>query len=122
MSLRIFLTSLTALLISFTSGWSETISQYDRDLFGGWADFDKDCQNTRHELLQELSTSTFTLNDRQCRVLRGRWYDPYTDRFFTGKDVDIDHLALSMLGREAHTPGNLMNDVNLQTILEIYLL
>ena len=94
MSLRILFTSLTALLISFTSGWSETIPKYDRDLFGGWADFDKDCQNTRHETLQELSTSTFTLNRRQCRVLRGRWYDPYTDRFFTeSKDVDIDHLV-----------------------------
>jgi hypothetical protein len=31
-------------------------NRYDRDLFGGWADDDNDCQNTRHELLAQLST------------------------------------------------------------------
>ena len=31
----------------------EDIPRYNRDLFGGWSDADQDCQNTRHELLQE---------------------------------------------------------------------
>ena len=31
----------------------ENIPKYDRDLFGKWADYDSDCQNTRHGLLQE---------------------------------------------------------------------
>ena len=80
--------------LSLSQGLSEPIPKYDRDLFGGWADFDGDCQNTRHELLQKLSTSIVVLNKRQCRVLTGLWYDPYSDKFFTqSSDLDIDHLV-----------------------------
>ena len=73
---------------------AEAIPKYKRSHFGSWQDFDGDCQNTRHELLQKLSTSTYTLTDNTCRVLTGRWLDPYTNKVFTqSKDVDIDHLV-----------------------------
>ena len=73
---------------------AEAIPKYKRSEFGNWQDFDGDCQNTRHELLQKLSTSTYTLTDNTCRVLTGRWLDPYTNKVFTqSKDVDIDHLV-----------------------------
>ena len=73
---------------------AETIPKYKRNYFGNWQDFDDDCQNTRHELLQKLSTSTYTLTYNTCRVLTGRWLDPYTNKVFTNsKDVDIDHLV-----------------------------
>lgn len=75
-------------------GWSEDIPKYNRDLFGGWIDIDQDCQNTRHELLQDLSISTLELSDDGCHVRTGRWYDPYTDQYFLdSKHVDIDHLV-----------------------------
>ena len=48
---------------------AENIPAYDRGLFGSWKDFDNDCQNTRHELLQTLSLDEFTLTDNTCRVL-----------------------------------------------------
>jgi hypothetical protein len=73
---------------------AEAIPKYKRSYFGNWQDFDGDCQNTRHELLQKLSTSTYTLTENTCRVLTGRWLDPYTNKVFTmSKDVDIDHLV-----------------------------
>ena len=73
---------------------AEAIPQYKRSYFGNWQDFDGDCQNTRHELLQKLSTSTYTLTTNTCRVLTGRWLDPYTNKVFTrSEDVDIDHLV-----------------------------
>ena len=73
---------------------AEAIPKYKRSDFGNWQDFDGDCQNTRHELLQKLSTSTYTLTDNTCRVLTGRWLDPYTNKVFTqSKDIDIDHLV-----------------------------
>jgi len=67
---------------------------YDRDLFGGWADFDGDCQNTRHELLAGLSTGRVTYSRDGCYVQRGRWNDPYTGRIYSNaRDLDIDHLV-----------------------------
>ena len=68
--------------------------EYDRDAFGGWADDDGDCLNTRHEFLAELSTGPIQLSANECRVVRGRWLDPYTDQIFTeSSDLDVDHLV-----------------------------
>lgn len=70
------------------------IARYDRSLFRGWADSDGDCQNTRHELLQSLSTGIVTLAANNCTVTRGKWIDPYTGQTFTlAKDVEVDHLV-----------------------------
>ena len=84
-----------ACFISFAGvAVSEEIPKYNRDLFGGWSDADQDCQNTRHELLQELSTLEVTFSSNTCRVMHGQWLDPYTDKiFFESKLVDIDHLV-----------------------------
>ena len=59
-----------------------------------WSDEDKDCQNTRHELL--LSTSSEEVvykTDKQCNVLVGSWYDPYSNKTYTAsKELDLDHI------------------------------
>jgi outer membrane protein OmpA-like peptidoglycan-associated protein len=69
-------------------------ARYDRSLFGGWADQDDDCQNTRQELLQELSTAPVRLASNNCTVVRGKWLDPYTGNTFTNaRDIEIDHLV-----------------------------
>ena len=73
---------------------AQNIPRYDRKDFGGWADRDRDCQNTRHELLAELSTGPVKYSANGCRVVAGRWLDPYTDKIFTqSSDIDIDHLV-----------------------------
>jgi hypothetical protein len=70
------------------------LPKYDRDSFGGWLDTDRDYQNTRHELLQKLSTAVIRLFQNTCRVLRGRWFDPYNGQiFFDSRELDIDHLV-----------------------------
>lgn len=67
---------------------------YDRALYGDWADADGDCQNTRHEMLQMLSTGNTQLTSDGCAVATGRWLDPYTGRIFSSaRDLDIDHLV-----------------------------
>lgn len=69
-------------------------ASYDRSLFGGWNDDDGDCKSTRHELLSELSVGKVHWSPDNCRVVRGRWIDTYTGRYFTSaSDVDIDHLV-----------------------------
>ncbi|WP_209015735.1 HNH endonuclease family protein [Roseibium sp. RKSG952] len=68
---------------------------YNRAAFGDWADSDGDCQNTRAEMLASLSTGTVLYSgNRECRVVRGRWLDPYSGRIFVNAaDVDVDHLV-----------------------------
>ena len=88
------------------SAYSDQIPKYDRDLFGGWSDTDRDCQNMRHELLQDLSTAVVRFSQNTCRVIRGRWLDPYTDKiFFESRQLDIDHLVPLKYGwdRGAHS-------------------
>lgn len=73
---------------------TEQIPIYDRNSFGGWSDTDGDCQNMRHELLQDLSTAVVNFSQNTCRVTRGRWLDPYTGEiFFESHFLDIDHLV-----------------------------
>lgn len=69
-------------------------SGYERDKFGGWSDDDRDCLNTRHELLASLSTRTPIYSENGCRVVRGRWIDPYTNQIFLDATaMDIDHIV-----------------------------
>jgi hypothetical protein len=73
---------------------AQSIPDYDRDAFGDWDDADGDCMNTRHELLAELSTGPVRYSANGCRVVRGRWLDPYTGQIFTeSSDLDVDHLV-----------------------------
>lgn len=93
------LTTLALLICTIHFAFGATAStqnapRYDRKEFGGWADEDQDCQNTRHELLAELSTGLVKYSLNSCRVITGRWLDPYTGRIFTqSSDIDIDHLV-----------------------------
>ena len=66
---------------------------YDRDLYGGWIDQDGDCQNTRQEVLIEESPRPVILDTAGCKVVSGRWEDPYTGLVFTDPSrLDIDHF------------------------------
>ena len=68
---------------------------YSRDDWKHWVDADKDCQNTRAEVLVEESTAAPAFKtDRQCQVTGGEWHDPFTNQTFTDPgDLDIDHLV-----------------------------
>jgi hypothetical protein len=68
-------------------------STYDRALFKHWTDDNKDCQNTRAEVLiaESQSAVTYTSASR-CSVLKGRWYSRYDGATWTlASDVDIEH-------------------------------
>ena len=67
---------------------------YDRGEWRHWIDEDRDCQDTRQEVLIEESASPVAYTDDQCRVASGQWNSPYTGEQFTNpSDLDIDHMV-----------------------------
>jgi hypothetical protein len=73
----------------------EFVTLYDRSDWPHWLDNDKDCQNTRHEILIQTSTKSVEFKtEKECNVLAGEWYDPYSgDTFIISKDLDLDHIV-----------------------------
>jgi 5-methylcytosine-specific restriction endonuclease McrA len=71
------------------------VTLYNRSDWPHWLDDDKDCQNTRHEILIQTSNKTVEFKtDNKCNVLTGEWYDPYSgDTFTISKDLDLDHIV-----------------------------
>ncbi len=67
---------------------------YDRKDWKHWIDADKDCQNTRQEVLIEESEIPVTFKTtKQCKVLTGRWTCPYTGEVFTDpRKLDVHHM------------------------------
>lgn len=91
----LFFTLLKASLLS--------ANEYSPSLYGDWIDADKDCQDTRQEVLIEESLKPVELDDKGCKVLSGLWLCPYTNRYFTDPSLlDIDHLVPLA---EAHRSG-----------------
>ena len=82
-----------------------TVPGYDRNAWKHWVDADQDCQDTRAEVLiaESFEPVTFT-SSNNCTVQGGRWYDPYTNAYFTiARELDVDHFV--PLG-DAHNSGS----------------
>ena len=71
------------------------LPKYDRDDWKHWTDDDKDCQNTRHEVLIQESLNQVTFKtDKQCQVSAGEWLDPYTVTVVRdATKLDVDHMV-----------------------------
>ncbi len=50
---------------------------------GSWPDSDGDCQSDREEVLIDRSIVDVGLDIDGCRVIVGRWIDPFTSQFLT---------------------------------------
>ena len=78
---------------------------YNRALYGGtsWRDKDRDGQNTRAEVLIQESQVDVKLSTDYTKVISGRWYCPYTGRYFNSPDsLHIDHFIPL---KETHISG-----------------
>ena len=83
---------------------SPDLPPYDRDDWKHWVDEDKDCQNTRHEVLIEESLAKVAFKtDRKCQVATGEWFDLYTGETITDATrLDVDHMIPL---KNAHNSG-----------------
>lgn len=70
-------------------------STYNRDRFKHWTDADRDCQDTRAEvLITETKAPVKYTATKRCTVSTGQWYSYYDGATWTkASDVDIDHLV-----------------------------
>lgn len=71
-------------------------SSYVRKKFGAtWIDADKNCRNTRAEVLIAESQDPVTFKDqRECTVKAGLWFDPWSKRSeTTAGSLDVDHTV-----------------------------
>lgn len=72
---------------------SEKISKYSRKDWPHWSDMDKNCINTRHEVLKARSKTAVILDKKGCKVKSGEWNDYYYSEVHTSpKKIDLDHL------------------------------
>ena len=74
---------------------SNSIPIYNRDDWSHWSDDDGDCQNIRHEVLQDetLEAVTFTTSS-SCYVDTGKWYGVYTATYYySASELDVDHFV-----------------------------
>ena len=86
------------------SGGEDHREGYDRKDWPHWSDVDRDCQDTRQEVLIAESEIPVTFKtSKRCKVKKGRWRCPYTGRIFTDpRKLDVDHLVPLA---EAHRSG-----------------
>ena len=77
-------------ILDITSG----IPDYSRSEWSHWSDDDRDCQNTRHEVLVTESISSVSFKStNQCQVNIGLWYDPFVGTTVSvASELDVDHM------------------------------
>jgi hypothetical protein len=80
---------------------------YNRDAWQHWVDEDRDCQDTRQEVLIAASSIKVTFKTaKQCKVKSGRWYDPFSNKTWTiPGDLDTDHIV-PLAWAHGHGAGN----------------
>ncbi len=86
-----------------------TTVEYDRSNdYPTWQDWDGDCQNNRHEVLEsehidDDSNHPLVFSSDGCFVNSGKWFDPYDNLYyFSSSEVQIDHVVALF---EAHKSG-----------------
>lgn len=72
----------------------EVVLLYDRHDWKHWSDFDRDCMNTRHEILNDQAVEgSQKYSPDGCYVSKGEWHDPYSGKTLTrASDLDVDHV------------------------------
>jgi hypothetical protein len=70
------------------------LPDYVRKDWPHWGDSDKDCQNTRAEVLIIESYEAVSFKSATpCTVATGEWFDPYTEEIvYAASDLDVDHM------------------------------
>jgi hypothetical protein len=78
-------------------------SKYNRKDWKHWNENDRNCLNTRAEILKARSLVPVKMNKKGCTVISGKWNDYYyPETQVQAKMIDIDHLVSL---KNAHVNG-----------------
>jgi hypothetical protein len=78
---------------------------YNRSAYKHWVDADRDCENTRDEVLirDAVGKVETTHGASRCRVTGGTWTDPYSGTTLSDPSkIDVDHMVPL---KNAHNSG-----------------
>jgi hypothetical protein len=73
-----------------------SLPKYSRNQFGsGWADLNRDCQNSRMEALISQSIGKIQYkSSKKCKVKAGKWISTFTGKtIYRASKIDIDHVV-----------------------------
>lgn len=92
------------LILSLFVSFSVSAQKYKRKLYPHWIDKNKDCQDTRAEILIKQNKGYLKYKKKKrCNVTWGSWYDAYSGKtFHKASDLDIDHIVPL---KHAHSNG-----------------
>ncbi len=69
---------------------SQSLYAYARSEYGVWRDLNKDCKNTRINILEQRA---IRIDKVTCNNIVGVWNDYYTQKFITNESlIDLDHV------------------------------
>lgn len=81
----------------------DEVKKYVRKDWNHWIDQDRNCLDTRGEILKKRSLEPVEMNKKGCRVIHGKWEDFYHTQIHTNAaQVDIDHVVAL---KNAHLSG-----------------
>lgn len=88
--------SFKAILVLFILSHVSILSyaKYNRGEWKHWTDDDKNCLNTREEILVKSSLLPIVYKDsKKCSIISGMWIDFYSNESLReASDIDIDHI------------------------------
>jgi hypothetical protein len=68
--------------------------KYSRKDWHHWIDQDRNCLDTRGEILKKYSLVPVEFNKKGCKVIQGKWDDYYhTQTHTNAAQLDIDHVV-----------------------------
>ena len=92
--LLIFLVSCATPRTQNKSSQANVKTNYNRSEWTHWTESNRNCLNTRAEVLKAHSLVPVTMNTKGCKVVKGKWRDYYYDETHTAAgQVDIDHIV-----------------------------
>lgn len=91
------------LFLAISCAQTDSIAKYQRKEWKHWSDENRDCLNTRAEILKKRSLVPVVMNKKKCGVISGKWKDYYYSEIHTeAKKIDIDHIVAL---KNAHATG-----------------